>query len=291
MKNRNFSSQEQRVASIVKDQINHLELSDIWEKNAGFTWRRPNTDTFSTIDRILFSKNSLNVVSVSEIWSLSYSDHAAVEASFSRIDQKTRNRSKITRLDGSLAKIQWTKVKIEQDFNEMLATMPADWDPHTKLEFAKMCIRTVVEQTQAERKRKEACKEDSINEELELAITKLGSGSLTGNRMTSLIDYVEELRNKKEALINEKGERLAEKLGTKWYNEGKKSTKYFLRLLNRATPDDFKSVTTENGEVTDPDMIETEIVKFYKKLYEDYDKSEIELTEGDDDFFFATDEA
>ena len=284
MRNRNYTTQEQRVAKAVREEMDGLDIGDIWDTHEGFTWRRPNTDTFSTIDRILFSSLTLRPGEVKENWSLSYSDHAAVEVNFYLINSLPTMRSKITRLDPSLAKTEWTRNKIETDFNEMFSTVPGNWDPHAKLEFAKVCIRTVVEQTQAERKRTEASEEDSINEELELAIAKLSIGELTGNRMLSLIDYVEQLRTKKEVLINVKGERLAERLGTKWYNEGEKSTRYFLRLLNRATPDDFKSVAGPNGDVTDPTLIENEIVNFYKTLYENYDKSEL----GDipnDDFF------
>ena len=199
--------------------------------------------------------------------------------------KKSKPRTRITRLDPSLTKLDWAKEKIEKDFNEMFATMPGDWDPHAKLEFAKMCIRTVTEQAQAERKRNEASEEDLINEELDTAVNKLASGVLTGNRMEALIEHVEQLRIRKDEIINIKGERLADKLGTKWYNEGEKSTRYFLRLLNRAVPDDFKTIRGQNGEISDPDLIEQEIVKFYKSLYEDYDKTELEVLQDDDDFF------
>ena len=108
-----------------------------------------------------------------------------------------------------------------------------------------------------------------VNEELEVAIEKLTTGEThTLNR--GLVDYVEELRNKKAAIIEEKGRRLAQKLGTKWYNEGEKSTRYFLRLLNRSTPDDFKSIEDVHGnKLTEEKLIEDEIVRFYKDLYKD----------------------
>ena len=287
MRNRNYTMQEQRVARIVKSRIEELELKDIWDSYVGFTWRRPNTDTFSTIDRILYTSRTLGTEKSVENWALSCSDHAAVETSFFLVEAKIRNRSKITRLDPSLAKETWSKLEIERKFNEMFATVDVDWDPHMKLEFAKVCIRSVVEQTQAERKRNEKSEEDEINEELDTAIAKLGTGALTGNRKLNLIDHVEHLRNRKQELVNLKGERLATRLGTKWYNEGEKSTRYFLRLLNRAIPDDFKSITSSagEGEVTDPERIEAEIVQYYRKLYESYDKTELITMENDDEFF------
>lgn len=122
-------------------------MKDVWEGRAGFSWRRPNSDIFSTIYRILFSKETLQLLNVEEIWSLSYSDHAAIRATFSQMEVKCNPRTGITRIDPSLTKSNWAKEKIETAFNVKMAGMPISWDPHKKQEFAKMCIRTVSEQT------------------------------------------------------------------------------------------------------------------------------------------------
>jgi hypothetical protein len=80
--------------------------------------------------------------------------------------------------------------------------------------------------------------------------------------------------------MEEKGKRLADKLSTKWYNEGEKSTRYFLRLLNRTIPDDFTVLADSDGNETEnPEEIEKKIVDFYKKLYEDFE----DITEGTND--------
>ena len=84
----------------------------------------------------------------------------------------------------------------------------------------------------------------------------------------ALIEHIESLRNEKAKLIEEKGRRLAERLGSKWYNEGEKSTKYFLRLLNRSMPDKIAELKVNNDTITSDSEIEKEIVKFYKNLYE-----------------------
>ena len=262
-KNRMYTAQEQRVASVVKDLISGLNMGDIWEANPSFTWRRANSDSLSTIDRIAFNKANLKICKRSTNWSLSFSDHAAIEASFIFVANKSSPRSRITRLDPSLARDPNTKTAIVSGYEEMLSTMPDSWDPHMKLDFAKMCIRTVVERVQAERKTREASEEERLNEELYLAIAQLAEGTagVTGD----LIDYIEELRSKKARLIEEKGSRLAEKLKTKWFNEGEKSNRYFLRLLNRAMPDDFKKLEGQDGRVIDdPNEVEKEIVNFYK---------------------------
>ena len=270
-KNRNVTSQEKRVARFVKDQMAVLNLADGWTDRTGFTWKRPNSNIFSTIDRILYSKLHLKLNIIKENWSYGYSDHAAVRAGLSCLNKKAPIRSKIPRLDPSLARDKVRSLAIIRDYDEMMSTIPAHWNPHMKLEFAKMCIRTVVEKAQADRKKIERAEEEEVNDELEISINKLASG--TARNENTLIDYIEDLRARKAVLIDIKGERLAERLGTKWHNEGEKSTKYFLRLLNRSSPDSFVSLSKDDGtELTDQELIEQEIVEFYRKLYEEGDR-------------------
>ena len=281
-KNRNYSAQEKRVAKFVKDKMSELNLADSWEGHEAFSWRRPNTNTFSLIDRILYSRQTIDLTEIKDNWSYSFSDHAAVMAKLKLKNKKTLLRSKITRLDPSLVKSAHYRPLIEQGFNSLIETMPVDWNPHLKLEFAKMSIRTVVEKIQASRKREESSEEENLNEELDTAIGALASGH-GGNQEQNLIDYVEELRAKKQVIIEEKGARLAERLGTKWFNEGEKSSRYFLRLLNRSLPDNFELLQGVNGEIiSDPEDIEKSILDFYKKLYED---AGVTVKEDDQDFF------
>ena len=279
-KNRTHTAQEKRMSNFVKDQARALSLADSWEKDPLFTWRRPNSDIFSTIDRILFTRDSLILKSCCTNWSLGYSDHAAVTAELRWKEKTLLPRSKITRLDPSLTRSEIYSREIVSSFDTMFSTMPQDWNPHLKLEFAKVCIRTVVERVQAERKVCEKGEEDLLNEELDIAIATLSEGS--SDRLDNLIDHVEELRARKQILIDEKGTRLAERLGTKWYNEGEKSSKYFLRLLNRTLPDNFDVVQDDNGDIiNNPKEVEEAIVNFYKGLYE-----QEEVIENEDNEFF-----
>ena len=283
IKNRNHSPQERRVASAVKLLIDSNNLSDIWESKASFTWNRANSDIFSTIDRILYKKANLETRNINVNWAVSNSDHAAVEASFAFTCKPMKSRSRIVRIDPYLAKDPTLSRKLIEGFNEMISTMPNGWDPHNKLEFAKVSIRSVAERIQAESKRDALTEEQTINEDLNDTMDALAKVTISGARREQLIEQVEELRARKAVLIERKGERLAEKLGTKWYNEGEKSTKYFLRLLKRPNPDDFVEIEGENGEkIKDPDGIKNEIESFYKKLYQDFERLDANV---DDDFF------
>ena len=168
----------------------------------------------------------------------------------------------------------------------MYSKVDGSWNPHLKLEYAKMCIRTVAEKAQADRKKRDKSEEEEVDQKLNLAIDALQESRLVNRQKEELIEYIEELRNRKAILIEEKGKRLAEKLGTKWYNEGEKSTKYFLRLLNRSNPSNFVSVCGADGvEVRTQEQIEKQVVDFYKNLYEDYEKGGLTDIEANDEFF------
>ena len=272
-KNRNYSNQEKNVARIVTTLKENRRMKDVWENFSGYTWRRPNTEVFSTIDRVLISKDTLQIISISTDWSLSASDHASLTVKLEHVNRPTQVRDKLTRLDPTLVKDYETREVIRHELEIMLSSIPEDWNPHVRLEFLKMCIRTIGEKAQADRKKKEKCEEDEVNEELNTAITAIENGE---EDVADLIEYVEELRVRKAVLIEKKGERLAERLGSKWYNEGEKSTRYFLRILNRPTPDDFKELKGQNDElISSKNGIEDEIVRYYKKLYEDYEKQDI----------------
>jgi len=223
-----------------------------------------------------------NLISVKVDWSINFSDHAAVITSLAKKEDKMTPKSRLTRLDPAIMRNSDHKILIEAKLTEMMELANPEWDPHMKLEYAKMSIRTATEKVQADVKARMQVEEDEINEELNTAIDK--AARVTDVRQ-ELLDYIESLRRRKEVLVEEKGKRLAEKLGTKWYNEGEKSTKYFLRLLNRRGPDVLNKIVKDDGtEILDGKEIEKEVTTFYKKLYESYDKSH-EENNVDEAFF------
>ena len=286
-KNRRFSSQEKNVSHAVKQMFADANMLDIWENSSKFTWRRANSDVFSTIDRIFYSKDSFETVRVNTNWSLSFSDHGAVELGLNLKNRTSSegNRSKITRLDPSVVADLTLRTLIIEEVNRLLNMAQPDWNPHLKLDYAKMCIRTVVEKIQADRKVREKTEEDYLNVELDIAIKSLEARTLPSRERLELIDLIESLRNRKQELIEVKGKRLAEKLGSKWYNEGEKSTKYFLRIMNRVNPDKFGLLEADSGEVlVDEKAISEEIVTYHKALYENYDKEKLNVN-TDDSFF------
>ena len=287
-KNRRLSSQEIRTSKIVGQYLSELGLEDSWKgkKSDIFTWKRANSDTFSCLDRIFFRNSEVKLKSINANWALSQSDHAAVECCYDLAEAPVQERNRIYRINPHLLNDPNDKNIFCKELESRISEIPSNWDPHMKLEYIKMCIRTISEKLQAEKKRFEKSEEEQLNEELQISIRALESPLTPDRDKAELIRHVEELRNRKEILIEEKGKRLAQKLGTKWYNEGEKSTKYFFRLLNRAVPDDFKEIETNTGSKTsEPKEIEEEIVNFYRNLYETFEDNTDLIINNDPDFF------
>lgn len=285
-KNRSQTSQERNVAKSVMDMLLTFELADAWKDKKGFSWKRANSDSFSRIDRCFYSSNHLRLLELKTNWSLSMSDHAAVEVTLTAAKEAEANvKTKFARIDPTLFTDPALKERILSELENFIAMAPGDWNPHMRLDYLKMSLRTICEKVQAERKRKEKSEEELLNAELELAIKALERPNVGLERRVELIDYVEELRAKKSIMIDAKGVRLAGKLRTKWYNEGEKSTRYFLRILERKNPDKFTQIQDEAGNILENQgLIEAEIISFYKNLYETYDKTKLEVT-PDPSFF------
>ena len=288
--NRAFSGNEKRVAVAFGRLLREADLHDAWKVREGqrtdFTWRRPNSNSFSVLDRVMYRKTSLECLEIKSNWGVSSSDHAAVEAIFKVVNRRPRaRRANIVRLDPSVLTNAHLAGRIRADFLAMYSTKDESWNPHTTLEFAKVCLRSVVERVQAERNKREKCDEEEVNSSLNRLVDRL-AGVTNLEEKEELITIIEALRCRKEVIIEERGQRLAERLATKWYNEGEKSTKYFLRLLNRQAPDKLEKLARDDGtEVTDQDEINEEVVNFYRELYQNYDDSLIESADSDSTFF------
>ena len=286
-KNRSFSSQEKNIARTVKNMLTDMNFKDSSDGKSDFyTWRRPNSDSFSKIDRIFFTEQNFTLVKIFTNWSLSLSDHAAVIVELdNKNNSDNRNKTRISRIDASIFQDPIIKEKLIAEISEMYRMASQQWDPHLKLEYLKMCIRKISEKYQAERKLREKSEEELLNTELDLAVSALGREDCSLRNRADLIDLIEELRARKALFVDEKGKRLAERCGTRWYNEGEKSTRYFMRLLNRPIPDRFVEIEDSSGQlVKEETSIEKKIVNYYKNLYENYDKSKL-MPDGDPEFF------
>jgi hypothetical protein len=140
-------------------------------------------------------------------------------------------------------------------------------NPHMKLEFAKMSIRTVTLSIMKRERSREITELNEINQDIVSNTELLTRAHLQADHRTLVIE-LEALNAHKEQILQEQGKKLAQKARSRWYNEGEKSNKYFLNLLKRRTQYNKMSKLMVNGSiVTDETQIRTEVTRFYKELY------------------------
>ena len=117
-------------------------------------------------------------------------------------------------------------------------------------------------------KRKNEQDFDFLKEDLHSHIKSLENCKNDTAKANRLSNKINQLKAKITKRNLEKGENLANKLKTKWYNEGERSNKYFLALLRRKELNgQLKELEINNTTITDQDKIEEEVTSFYRDLY------------------------
>ena len=284
-KNRLYSAAESRIAASVKALFRTINLDDAWglAPKKLFTWtsNRTGQQSYSTLDRVLFSENMFNLEDITTDWALSVSDHAAVIARINLCAEKLKNHSRISRLDPRLLLDEEGREHLNRRYNELKGQIPDGWDPHVRLEFIKMCIRTAANDAIGKVKAKIRDTETTLNEDINKVVDELSS-TVDRDRKLLLMSKLDDLRQLKRNLVEKVGTKLAQKTARKWYNEGELSNKYFFNLLNRKSNDEIATLLDENGvEINDPKIIEGNIKSFYTNLYES-----VLPNLDDNDFFF-----
>ena len=273
IKNRAYSNAEKRAATAIKEQLAILNLEDSWNyaEERQFTWSstRTGVPAFSTLDRVLCTKDKFRVMHINSDWSLSLSDHAAVTAGLN-MKPITRNTktSHISRLDPRLLLDPEGRLHLDARFRELVDQEVQGWNPHVRLEYYKMCIRTASNDAIGKVKAKLRDTEADLNVNINEVVGELASDRLAVDRKALLMNKLDDLRQLKRSLVEKIGTKLEQRTARKWYNEGELSNKYFFNLLNRRTNDEVTSILDNGIEICEDKLIKEKIQTFYKDLYE-----------------------
>jgi exonuclease III len=286
--NRTNSKSEIDLVKNLKGHNNVCDLEDAYRyahKEGGFTWSRGNC--FSRLDYIFMSSYLMGrIQKVENNWSFEKSDHASVTCEL-KIEEKVERGPGIGRLNVKFLENEKIKEELRVGIREMINHMIPIWNPHLKLEYVKMSIRSVFANIATEVNRS---KKDEINE-LEIQINNLKSHRVECAKKYSegseSSEKIEEALLELNSLLNEVrnkySEDIAFKAGAKWYEEGEKSSKYFLGILKKRTSQKLIDNLVEDGiEISSQNGIITSIKNFYEKLYK---KCQMGNTEVDETFF------
>ena len=284
--NRVKSKHETNFTEQIKANNNICEIIDAYrsmEPEGGYTWNRQ--QCYSRLDYMFMSTYmATRITKVLVEWSYEQSDHASLYVEL-HINDEILMGPGLTRVNSSVLDDPNRLSVAKEEIKEMLGQMPDDWDPHKRLEYLKVVIRSVLASLVG-RSRKELKQEIS---ELEVSLNDMHTLKV---KACALMDIPEKIR--KSSLIDKAISRLdgdlrilrlkqssetAFRSRANWYEHGEKSNKYFLNLNKKYKKQKvIDNIKCEGISYRGQDEVSKGVTGFYRKLYE---FKEVELDEGD----------
>ena len=198
-------------------------------------------------------------------WTLTKSDHAAVILTLENRN-KIKTKNEHIKLDNTIV----TNAELLQELRQYLEeqmTQTDDMNPHMRLEFAKMTIRTKAIEINMRLKKKENNELRDLNDQISRN-SELLKTHTDENRLNILTRELEKCKRDRDTILQRQGESLSMKAKTRWYNEGEKSNKYFLNLLKRNNVSSETCELNINGTITNNENeIRKGVTEFYTELY------------------------
>ena len=278
--NTHFSRAEKMISRLITNMCDDLNLRDCWSKgNNAMTWRHG--EKMSKIDRILFSCSlTYSKVETKTDWTYTESDHAAVIVELTK--QHVFTTERVTRIDTSFMSNVILKHKFLCELKIKLEQMTeTNMNPHQKLEYLKVMIRSIALEIAAEEKKKSEAEHKNLKEEINFWQSAFENSQSELYRQLS-VSNLNELTAKRDEYLNKRGEFLSNRNKSKWYQEGERSTKYFLNLQkSKGRKTEMSELIIDGMDINDREEINKYVESFYKTLYEKGDKNEINRDELD----------
>ena len=216
---RTWSPREQHLADHIRTNIENQEMYDsaIRSQNGNnFTWNRG--EIFSKIDYMFVTHDLLvSTTKYDTIWDLIKSDHAAIQISINLEVKSNRGRSypKLSLID---LKVDGVVREIRDEIQKAIREFPLHWNPHLKLDYVKMVIRTKILEIRSVNKKNR----DSL-QVLRDNVTYFNSLPLLNNQQ--VIDFAK-ARSELYKAEESEAERLRLAAGVKWREQGEHSNLY-----------------------------------------------------------------
>lgn len=227
------------------------------KNSANRTWKRQLS--WSRIDYIFLSKFLWDSIDLYDPkWSVVDSDHATVVCNLGARSAINPGRSFPKLYMGDIENVERRNL-IRAYLQEEITNMPNHWNPHQKLEYVKLLLRSKVLELRGANRITNSLK--NLKEELDRI---LNNSDLRRNS-----EKIAELQLNIQAMEKNQDEKARIKAGIRWIEEGEKSSKYFLNMCKaRQQAKLITTIESEAGEVftTQSSICET-IKNFYADLY------------------------
>ena len=274
--NRLRSTSEKLLSETIESNNKITNLVDAYRsihKEGGFTWRRGSC--YSRLDYIFISNSLLQQIhNAKHDWSFESSDHAAVMITFSE-KNLPRKGPGIVKVNTEILNNPIVSKQIEEEIIAMMSQTDNSWNPHKKLEFFKVAIRSVfsvkVWELRKNLTNNIAEIEEETNQMEDLKISIVDSCNVSQPEVLNKINAVDSAICSLKAKLVQLREKLSNKLAfqskAKWFEYGEKSNKFFLNLLKSKQNQKLIGKINNGNKTYNGEMVMGGIREFYKDLY------------------------
>ena len=273
--NRITTNPELQCRNFVERNLQRLNLIDSYRskhQKGGFTWSRGSC--MSRLDMIFVSDDLAQKLTESELnWAFDDSDHALLTSSF-KVQIDFPKGPGLMRINADILDNNNMLQNIRNELEFQIEQIPTSWNPHTRLEFVKSAIRSVISTTTGRKRRTDNLDQIAITEQmnkLKVVKEKLEQKEITNPilliEINNTITTLEAEHNK---YLEEQAKKLALKAQTKWYEDGERSNKYFLNIIKKRGEQKLitKLVTPTDNQLLTQTEIMNHVTSFYSKLYD-----------------------
>ena len=246
---------------------NELDLVDIWRiKNPNtrsYTWSQKSPKIFCRLHYWLISNNLNDLVKSTDIIPAIRTDHDAITLDIEEMETELRG-SGYWKMNCSLL--------VDEEYVKSVTEMIPIWtaegqkelpDDRSTWDWIKYNIKRHAISHSKKKAKERDVEEKTLQKELNKA-----KETLEKNTSDSNITHYHTIREKLEALYEEKTEGIIIRARARWHEHGEKSTKYFLNLEKRNHVKKHIRKLYINGAInTDPISILKEQERFYHNLY------------------------
>ena len=283
--NRSKSQNESILAEVIRRNNKVTELIDAYRvkhPENGYTWKRGTR--YSRLDYVFLSNVIRSKITAATTdWAFESSDHAAVKIELTFENEPIKGPGTI-KVNTKIMENPWTAMQVGKEIEEMMNQTDASWNPHMKLEFLKVTIRSVISIKVAEIRKvvNEEIKdtEEELNQMEKIKIKLVKQTHIEEEEKIGRIEKVDEvIMIFKTELINlrkKHSDTMAFVSKAKWFEYGEKSNKFFLNLNKCRQKQKLIGKIKNSGKVfIGQDEVSRGITEFYKDLYSAQPKEKI----------------
>jgi hypothetical protein len=259
---RKVSKSESNALRIIKG---FCEANDIGIVSDDKTHPWYNKKVSSTLDYI-FSNLDNGGWNSKNLWGIDKSDHAVVQA---QCESKVPSGLGIPRIDPSFLEINELRETFRENLIVQLDQIPIHWDPHKKLEYAKVAIRSEAFHVQCLMKKEISLKLQDLHEKFQVLVEKLNKE--TGSERVTYFNQAEDVGLEINEILEDQSKRLAQRARVQWIEKGERTNKYFLNIIKgNKQKQAFATMVDDKGlSITKQDKIIQHIHIFYSELYQE----------------------